>query len=117
MLTEVNENIIFNYDFGYNWNIKLTLLDIYTDKETHGREFPRVLSGQGLGIIEDCGGVGGLEDMIKTYTKRSGEEYENYVEWLDKKEIDFNKFDKDDLTYFAKCANIWFKESYENFDK
>ncbi len=116
VMTEIGDTIVFNYDFGDDWNIKITLEKIYTDKSVHGREFPRVLSGEGYGIIEDCGGVGGLEEIVKAYASKSGEEYQNYVDVFGKKDFNLEEFDVSNMTYIAKCANCIFKEAYEGFD-
>lgn len=116
VVTEVGETIIFNYDFSDNWEIKITLKEIYTDKEIHFRAFPRVLDGAGYGIIEDCGGVAGLENLVEVYTKKCGEEYKNYVEWLGVTDFDIDEFNLNEMTYVAKCANVWFKDEYEKFD-
>ncbi|MBP3771212.1 MAG: hypothetical protein J6I53_00805 [Treponema sp.] len=43
------------YDFGNNW--EFTLQVEKTDIQSADRK-PRVLEGKGLGIIEDCGGMG-----------------------------------------------------------
>lgn len=115
VMTEVGDNIVLNYDYGDDWKIKISLEKIYTDKSVHGREFPRVLSGAGFGIIENCGGVGGLEEIVKAYSKKSGKEYENYVQWLNKKEFNLEEFDLECIAYSAKCANSLFKHTYENF--
>ena len=58
-----NDEMIFKYDFGDNWIIKVKLEKILEDKQTDGKEFPRVIEGQGYGIIEDCGGTGGLDEI------------------------------------------------------
>ena len=41
---------------------------ILEDKQTDGKEFPRVIEGQGYGIIEDCGGTGGLDEIRQAFT-------------------------------------------------
>ncbi|MFI3227808.1 MAG: plasmid pRiA4b ORF-3 family protein, partial [Clostridia bacterium] len=116
IITEVGENMVFNYDFGDNWEIKLTLKEIYIDNKLHGREFPRVLDGEGYGIIEDCGGVGGLENLIRAFELKSGEEFEEYCQWIGRKDIDFKSFDKRYFAMVAKSANAIFKDAYENID-
>ncbi len=113
VLSEANETMFFNYDFGDDWQIKLTLENVYMDKATHGRNFPRVLAGEGLGIIEDCGGVGGLEDLDIAFQEKSGEQYEQYCEWLGRKELDLKRFNLEALNYVVKQATAIFKESYE----
>ena len=113
VLKEVNEIMIFNYDFGDDWNIKLTLQKIYTDSTIHGREFPRVLDGAGFGIIDDCGGVGGLENLSIAFQNKSGEDYEQYSEWLCRKEFDITQFNLKHLNYIVKHATAIYKDSYE----
>jgi len=44
---------------------------------------PRALEGAGFGIVEDVGGVGGLEQLVKALKNKKGKEYEMYKEWLD----------------------------------
>jgi hypothetical protein len=87
------ETMLFTYDFGDDWEIDVKLEKIIDDKETHGREFPRVLAGEGSGIIEDCGGVGGLYEIAEAFREKSGEKYEMYREWLGKDDIDLRTFD------------------------
>lgn len=38
----------------------------------HAGELPNVLEGEGFGIIEDCGGAGGLEELGKAFKKKKG---------------------------------------------
>ena len=49
------------YDWGDNWIFKLTLSKIIDD---YGDTDFEVLSGKGYGIIDDVGGVWGLEDIF-----------------------------------------------------
>ena len=64
------EHLFFAYDYGDGWEIKLILEEVITDKELPGKEFPRVLAGAGYGIIEDCGGIGGLEELSKAFKRK-----------------------------------------------
>lgn len=53
---------MFEYDFGDGWEIMIVLEKIIdTDSDISGKDLPRVLEGEGYGIIEDCGGSEGLD--------------------------------------------------------
>ena len=92
LITEENKNFNFIYDFGDEWHIKLKVED-FDVQDSADTQIPRVLSGAGLGIIEDCGGVWDLMEMHEAFAKKSGEDYENYREWLGTDDIDFDSFD------------------------
>lgn len=53
ILTEETETMTFSYDFGGGWEIHLLLEKNFEDKILPGKELPRVLEGEGYGIIED----------------------------------------------------------------
>jgi Plasmid pRiA4b ORF-3-like protein. len=62
VINREQQQMIFAYDHGDNWKNSLILETIIVDKELPGRKLPRVLDGEGYGIIEDCGGTGGLKN-------------------------------------------------------
>ncbi len=78
ILKKENEKMEFRYDFGDNWRFNIILEKIFEDKNISGRDLPRVIEGEGFGIIEDCGGTMGLEDIKKAFTMKKGEDYEMY---------------------------------------
>ena len=106
--------MIFTYDFGDGWEVKVTLQDYFEDKSLPGKELPRVIAGEGYGIIEDCGGVYGLEELDKAFKKKSGESYEEYREWLGVDEIDLTYFDIEDMNFRLKKVPRIYKEIYED---
>lgn len=108
-----NDEMIFKYDFGDNWIIKVKLEKTIEDKQTDGREFPKVIEGEGYGIIEDCGGTGGLEEIRKAFALKKGEEYETYTEWLGVEELDLNKFDIEDMNFRIKKVPRIYAGIYE----
>lgn len=108
-----NDEMIFKYDFGDNWIIKVKLEKIFEDKKTDGKEFPRVIEGQGYGIIEDCGGTGGLEEIRKAFSSKKGNEYENYSEWLGVEELNLDTFDIDDMNFRLKKVPRIYADCYE----
>ena len=66
------DRLYFDYDFGDGWEVALLLEDIRRDTELSGKELPRVLEGEGYGIIEDCGGPAGLEELAAAFKKKKG---------------------------------------------
>ena len=107
------EKMTMEYDYGDGWQIEITLENIIMDKELPGRELPRVLEGAGYGIIEDCGGPGGLEQLAEAFQKKSGPEYEDFCEWLGCKELDLLSFDLNDMNFRLKKIPRIYREIYE----
>lgn len=113
ILDEENERMEFQYDFGDNWRFNVILEKIFQDNNISGKELPRVIEGEGFGIIEDCGGVMGLEDIRKAFKIKKGEDYEMYSNWLGKEELDLEKCNLDDLNFRLKKLPRIFRDSYE----
>ena len=107
------EKLTLEYDYGDGWEIEVTLETILEDKELPGRELPRVLAGEGYGIIEDCGGTGGLECLAEAFRQKSGKDYENYRKWLGRDDLDLDSFDLDDMNQRLKKVPRIYTELYE----
>ena len=105
--------LTLEYDYGDGWEVEITLESVLEDKELPGRELPRVLAGEGYGIIEDCGGTGGLEQLAAAFRQKSGDDYENYREWLGRDESDLTAFDLDDMNLRLKKVPRIYMELYE----
>ena len=58
---KIGESATLIYDYGCEWNFKITLLFIEDMKKGMGNRYPYVTDGAGRGIIEDV--------FIKEYTK------------------------------------------------
>lgn len=91
------DNLKLLYDYGDGWEVKITLEKIFEDKELPETELPRVLEGEGRGIIEDCGGVYALMELAYLFTQKSGRRYEERSEWLGTTELDLITFDIEDM--------------------
>ena len=113
-VSEPNEKLNFNYDFGDDWWISLKLEKVFTDKDLPGGELPRVLEGTGYGIVEDVGGVWGLEDFVKAFKRKKGADYEHFSEWFGVKDFDMAAFDLDDMNFRLKKIPRMYKEIYED---
>lgn len=107
------EKLTLEYDYGDGWEVEITLESVLEDKELPGRELPRVLAGEGYGIIEDCGGTGGLEQLAAAFRQKSGTDYENYRKWLGRDELDLTAFDLNDMNLRLKKVPRIYMELYE----
>lgn len=105
--------LTMQYDFGDGWEIALTLEEVLIDKELPGRELPRVLDGEGYGIIEDCGGTYGLAQLAEAFRKKKGPAYREYREWLGQDSLDLTAFDKDDMNFRLKKIPRIYMDAYE----
>ena len=108
ILDRENQKMEFQYDFGDNWRFNIVLEKIFQDENITGRELPRVIEGEGFGIIENCGGTMGLEDIKKSFEIKRGKDYEMYSNWLG-----IEEFDLEDLNFRLKKLPRIFKDSYE----
>lgn len=107
------EQLLFEYDYGDGWAIEITLEGTFEDKTLPGRDLPRVLEGEGYGIIEDCGGVDGLRSVAEAFQQKSGIEYEQYCQWLGKTDLDLTAFDMEDINFRMKKVPRIYRELYE----
>ena len=104
----------FNYDFGDDWWVSLILEEIFEDRELPGGELPRVLDGEGFGIVEDCGGTNGLAELIKALKKKKGSRYSELREWLGADDFDINAFNVEDMNFRLKKIPRIYKQCYED---
>ncbi|MDR0286476.1 MAG: plasmid pRiA4b ORF-3 family protein, partial [Clostridiales bacterium] len=98
-ISEPDDKLNVNYDYGDDWWVMLTLEKVFLDKDLPGSELPRVLDGAGFGIVEDVGGTGRLEDFAKAFKKKKGEDYKLFSEWLGVEDFDMTAFDLDDMNF------------------
>jgi len=103
-----------NYDFGDDWWVTLTLEKIFTDADLPGNELPRVLEGEGFGIVEDVGGIPGLAELVEAFNQKKGKEYKRLSAWLGTDSFDITAFDIDDMNFRLKKIPRIYKQSYED---
>lgn len=72
------EKLIYIYDFGDSWEHQLLLERILPDKTLKAT----CLDGKGNCPPEDCGGVGGYEELKEIMAHPSYPEHESMKEWL-----------------------------------
>ena len=98
------------YDMGDDWRVIVTLEEVSMLKH----ELPYVIKGKGHGIVEDCGGVYGLNSLAKAFKTKEGEEYEMYKEWLGVDDLDLSAFDIDDMNLRVKKLPDIYAKIYED---
>ena len=91
---------VYEYDFGDSWDHRITVEKILDADPAEGR-FAECLDGERACPPEDCGGVWGYEDLLKTIRNPKHEEYESMMEWLGGK---FNPeaFDRDKINKYLR---------------
>ena len=105
--------LYMQYDYGDGWEVELRLETVFQDDALPGKLLPRVLEGEGFGIIEDCGGVSGLERLAKAFQKKKGREYQELSEWLGIDELDLTAFDINDINHRLKKVPRIYQNAYE----
>jgi len=114
VITEPGEMLSVNYDYGDDWLVSLKLERVFTEDKLTKSELPRVLAGEGFGIVEDCGGVYGLARLVKAFQKKKGKEYTELSEWLGVKDFEIIAFDITDMNFRLKKIPRIYKQSYED---
>lgn len=87
-----SKKIEFEYDYGDGWGITILFEKVLAqDAKAAAKELPCVLKGEGYGILEDCGGVCGLAQLIDLAYRRANKlpidesvpDVEWRLEWVD----------------------------------
>jgi hypothetical protein len=104
--------LLFEYDYGDGWEVNLTL-EACEKREVSLAALPRVIDGEGFGIVEDVGGVGGLAELAKNLKKGKGKACADAYEWLDSTSLDLESFDADDMNFRLKKLIRAYREFYE----
>ena len=114
-LTRLPGSVIhFFYDFGCEWDVMLRLEAVKSMPELDGRSLPRVLEGEGFGIIEDSGGseyLMELRDNVMCRPRTRG--YREFCDWYGSAPPDMNSFDLDDMNFRLSKLPRVYREIYE----
>ena len=112
-VNHAGDELCIEYDFGDGWRVDLKLEDVFEDKELPWRDLPRVLAGEGFGIIEDCGGPDGLKQLVRSFAKKKGAEYKENREWLGVDDLNLEAFDLEDMNFRVKKIPRIYADMYE----
>jgi hypothetical protein len=110
---EAPSRMVIWYDFGDDWRVLVTFEKEFDHPGLPAKELPRVLEGEGFGIVEDCGGIHGLADLARAFKKKKGEEYEECRRWLGVDDLDLATFDLDDMNFRLKKLPAIYAKIYE----
>ena len=80
LLASEGDWMTYMYDFGDSWEHKVTLQKILPHKR--GARLPACISGRRRCPPEDCGGVWGYEEMLKSLANPKAEDHEHVKEWI-----------------------------------
>ena len=72
---------LYEYDFGDSWNHRVTVKKILAS-DPGAAKVALCLDGASACPPEDCGGVGGYEDLLQVIRDPRHEEHESMLEWL-----------------------------------
>lgn len=111
-ITTLGTHFQLTYDFGDDWQVDL-VVEAFEKREVSLSVLPQALEGEGFGIVEDVGGVHGLQALAQTLQKGSGSEYESMTQWLDSATLDLEKFDVQDSNRRVKKLMSMYRNSYE----
>lgn len=78
-LPEVGSKMLYRYDFGDNWEHSIELEQILDPQP--GERYPICIDGARACRREDCGGVGGYEELLEAFADSDREEHEEMRMW------------------------------------
>jgi hypothetical protein len=85
---------VYEYDFGDGWDHEI-LVEKVLPLQPEG-QYPVCLTGKRACPPEDCGGIWGYAELLRTIQDPSNPEYDEYQQWLDE-DFDPETFDLDDV--------------------
>jgi hypothetical protein len=88
------DQLVFHYDYGDDWTFNVTIENTVANYVGYQ---PIVVSAQGYGIVEDIGGVSGLETYYRDY--QHGQVDPDIKDWLGGQLIDLDKVDINELNH------------------
>ena len=106
------QEFVLEYDYGDEWKVNI-VIEAERKEEISLSLLPRVLEGEGYGIVEDIGGVRGLTNLGKILKRGKGKQYEEYTEWLDSTTLDLESFDINDINFRLKKLVRLYRDAYE----
>ncbi|MFH1825367.1 MAG: plasmid pRiA4b ORF-3 family protein [Candidatus Firestonebacteria bacterium] len=80
LLENEKNKMIYEYDFGDGWEHEILLEKILPFEKD--KRYPICLDGKRNCPPEDCGGIGGYENLLEIIKDPKNNEYNKMVEWL-----------------------------------
>ena len=113
VIEKIGRGLILTYDYGDNWVVPVELNKAIFDEKYRSGKYPRVLEGEGYGIIENCGGVYRLADIAEAYNRKTGRYYKVFREWLGIDDLDMTTFNRKDMNFRLKKIPKIYEVIYE----
>jgi hypothetical protein len=107
-----NSKAIYRYDFGDDWVHSVTLEKILL--RVKDRRYPVCLAGKRACPPEDCGGIGGYEELLEILIDPAHAEYKATLNWLGEP-FDAEAFDSAALE-FTDPRQRW-QEAFGDIEK
>ncbi|MBS1219258.1 MAG: hypothetical protein H6R21_2391 [Proteobacteria bacterium] len=79
LLQKPRATLRYNYDFGDDWWLEITLISV-GDSQPKLR-YPRCLAGERAGPPEDCGGLPGFEELLAARTNPRSKHVKELLAW------------------------------------
>jgi hypothetical protein len=92
------DRLEYIYDFGDSWEHEIVVEAVLS--ATPDRRYPVCVAGEGACPPEDCGGIGGYDELRRVLADPGDDEHESMLEWMDlEKATDFDpsKLDLDEI--------------------
>lgn len=87
----------YEYDFGDGWGHFVELEKIMPAQK--GTKYPACIAGKMACPPEDCGGLGGYDNLLEILKNPGHPEYGDMVEWLGDDEFDLTHFDCSEVEF------------------
>lgn len=99
VITNEKQKFYYDYDFGDGWEHTIILEKILP--RDNNSKYPVCIDGKRNCPPEDCGGVGGYEDMIEIISNPTKDGYDAMIEWLGD-EYDPEEFEIEEINEMLK---------------
>jgi len=93
-LNRKGDRMIYNYDFGDNWEHLLTVEKV--ESTSVSEKYPVCIKGKGNCPPEDCGGVWGYYELLEVIKDPKHPDHEDMLEWLGK-DYDLDGFSLEEI--------------------
>jgi hypothetical protein len=81
LLTDIHKGLVYEYDFGDSWEHIVTVEKILP-MEASVSAVAVCMAGAGACPPEDCGGIGGYDELLKALKNRKHPEHQSMKQWL-----------------------------------
>jgi Plasmid pRiA4b ORF-3-like protein len=114
VLSDVNDTMIYTYDFGDNWEHEITVEKINADATDYIA--PICIEGNLSCPPEDCGGAPGFEHLFKVIKDNQHPDHEQMLNWLDENYTQ-EGFDIDDVNATLASLEDYINNWLNNMDE